>query len=118
MSQQHPQVAALIADILATPANGLSALLALIDAWTWPRSDLNAWIKALNKFDAVLEDVLCEYEIDGLQVEPFTPETKEIFCEILKFERLLLENSTNRKMFNSYDVCCCYMLLFFLFVYL
>ncbi|EJD02952.1 uncharacterized protein FOMMEDRAFT_107991 [Fomitiporia mediterranea MF3/22] len=99
----HPQVAALIADILATPTNGLSELLAPIDAWKWPRSDLNAWIKVLNKFDAVLEDVIREYDIDGLQVKPFTRETKEIICEVLKFERLLLENSTNRKMFNSYD---------------
>ena len=29
---------------------------------------------------------------------------KKTRCEILRFERLLLENSTNRKTFNSYDV--------------
>ena len=34
----------------------------------------------------------------------FTPLTKKTVCEILRFERLLLENSTNRKTFNSYDV--------------
>ncbi|KAH8119411.1 hypothetical protein DFH11DRAFT_1782299 [Phellopilus nigrolimitatus] len=99
----HPQVAALIADILATSTDDLARVLAPIDYWKWPRSDLNAWIKVLNKFDAVLEDVIREYDVDGLQVNNFSPQKKEAICEILKFERLLLENSTNRKMFNSYD---------------
>lgn len=75
-----------------------------IDAWKWQRSDLNAWIKVLNKFDTILEDVIREYDIDKLQVREFATDTKKIVSEILKFERLLLENSTNRKMFNSYDV--------------
>ena len=43
-------------------------------------------------------------DIDNLQVNVFTPLTKKTICEILRFERLLLENSTNRKTFNSYDV--------------
>lgn len=107
--RQHPQVAALIADTLASPTNELAKVLAPIDSWKWPRSDLNAWINVLNKFDAVLEDVIREFEVDKLQVNAFSPDRKEIVLEILKFERLLLENSTNRKMFNSYDVR--YMLL-------
>ena len=65
---------------------------------------MNAWIKVLNKFDTVLEDAIREYDVDTLQVNDFSPQIKETICEILKFERLLLENSTNRKMFNSYDV--------------
>ncbi|THH06601.1 hypothetical protein EW145_g3974 [Phellinidium pouzarii] len=99
----HPLAAALIADILATSIDDLPKLLAPIDSWRWPRSDLNAWIKVLDKFDAVLEEVIREYDVDGLQVSDFSPGKKEIICEILKFERLLLENSTNRKMYNSYD---------------
>ncbi|KAI5123932.1 hypothetical protein M0805_006347 [Coniferiporia weirii] len=99
----HPLVAALIADILVTSTDDLAKLLAPIDSWKWPRSDLNAWTKVLNKFDTVLEEVIREYDVDGLQVSDFSPQKKEIICEILKFERLLLENSTNRKMFNSYD---------------
>ncbi len=75
-----------------------------IDSWKWPRSDLNAWIKVLNKFDAILEEAIRDYDIDNLQVNVFTPLTKKTVCEILRFERLLLENSTNRKTFNSYDV--------------
>lgn len=65
---------------------------------------MNAWIKVLNKFDAILEEAIRDYDIDNLQVNVFTPLTKKTVCEILRFERLLLENSTNRKTFNSYDV--------------
>lgn len=102
---QHPQVATLIAELLATSTDDLPKFLGPITTWRWPRSDLNAWIKVLNKLDTVLEDLIREYDIDSLQVKPFTQHVKDIILEILKFERLLLENSTNRKMFNSYDVC-------------
>lgn len=95
----------LIADILATSVDDLPDFLSQIDSWKWPRSDLNSWIKVLNKFDTVLEDIVRDYDIDRLQLRTFAARTKETICEILKFERLLLENSTNRKMFNSYDVC-------------
>ena len=90
--------------ITDTPDDELAQVLSEIDAWKWPRSDLNAWIKVLNKFDAILEEVIRDYDIDNLQVNVFTPLTKKTICEILRFERLLLENSTNRKTFNSYDV--------------
>lgn len=87
-----------------TPNEDLHEVLSQIDSWKWPRSDLNAWIKVLNKFDAILEEAIRDYDIDNLQVNVFTPLTKKTVCEILRFERLLLENSTNRKTFNSYDV--------------
>ncbi|KAF7288667.1 hypothetical protein HMN09_01372700 [Mycena chlorophos] len=96
-------VAELIARLLATPNDDLSRVLAEIDSWKWPRSDLNAWIKVLNKFDAIMDEVIRDYQVDKLQVNVFTPATKATLCEILRFERLLLENSTNRKMFHSYD---------------
>ncbi|KAH9839447.1 uncharacterized protein C8Q71DRAFT_905985 [Rhodofomes roseus] len=98
-----PQVAELISKLLDTPEDDLHEVLSQIDAWRWPRSDLNAWIKVLNKFDAILEDAIRDYDIDKLQANVFTPLTKKTVCEILRFERLLLENSTNRKTFNSYD---------------
>ncbi|KAJ3855492.1 hypothetical protein EV368DRAFT_72228 [Lentinula lateritia] len=98
-----PQVADLITRLINTPDDALAQTLEEIDAWKWQRSDLNAWIKVLNKFDTVLEDVIREYDIDKLQVREFSTESKRMVSEILKFERLLLENSTNRKMFNSYD---------------
>lgn len=97
-------MAELISKLLNTTNDNLPDVLAEIDTWKWPRSDLNAWIKPLNKFDEILEEVIRDYDVDKLQVNVFTPITKKTVCEILRFERLLLENSTNRKMFNSYDV--------------
>ncbi|KAF8625408.1 hypothetical protein AX15_005373 [Amanita polypyramis BW_CC] len=98
-----PQVADLIANALQTSENDLADLLSTIDTWKWPRSDLNAWVKVLNKFDVILEEVIREYDVDKLQLNAFNPTTKRKICEILRFERLLLENSTNRKTFSSYD---------------
>ena len=101
---QLPQVAELINKLHNTSNDELHEVLSEIDAWKWPRSDLNAWIKVLNKFDAILEEYIRDYEVDKVQVNVFTPITKKTICEILRFERLLLENSTNRKTFSSYDV--------------
>ncbi|KAI0318271.1 hypothetical protein OF83DRAFT_1262061 [Amylostereum chailletii] len=98
-----PQVAELINKLIDTPNDDLHEVLSEIDAWKWPRSDLNAWIKVLNKFDAILEEIIRDYDVDKLQINPFTPLNKKTACEILRFERLLLENSTNRKTFASYD---------------
>ncbi|EKM54444.1 uncharacterized protein PHACADRAFT_174950 [Phanerochaete carnosa HHB-10118-sp] len=98
-----PVVAELIDKLADTPTEELSDALAQIDHWRWPRSDLNAWVKILNKFDTIMEDVIRDYEIEKAQLKPFSASDKQLLCEILRFERLLLENSTNRKTYNSYD---------------
>lgn len=99
----HPQVAELVTKLVNTPNDDLADVLADIDSWKWPRSDLNAWTKVLDKFDVILEEAIRDYDVDKLQINVFTPETKKTISHILRFERLLLENSTNRKTFNSYD---------------
>lgn len=91
--------------ILDTPHEQLADILSEIETWKWPRSDLHTWIKVLNKLDEVLERIIQEYNIDKIQAREFDSSSKRTLCEILRFERLLLENSTNRKTFNSYDVC-------------
>ena len=93
-----------ISKLLKTTNDDLSEVLSRIDGWKWPRSDLNAWVAVLNKFDTILEEVIRDYDVETLQTTAFVSSTKRTVCEILRFERLLLENSTNRKMFNSYDV--------------
>ncbi|KIY50356.1 hypothetical protein FISHEDRAFT_64973 [Fistulina hepatica ATCC 64428] len=98
-----PLVAELISLLLQVPDESIGESLATITVWSWPRSDLNAWINVLNKYDAVLEAAIRDYHIDTLQLNPFTPHTKYTIWQILRFERLLLENSTNRKLFSSYD---------------
>lgn len=101
---QPTPVIELINKLLNTPDADVAQTISEIDVWRWARSDLNAWIKVLNKFDAILEDIIREYEIDKLQTTQFKPASRKTLIEVLRFERLLLENSTNRKMYNSYDV--------------
>lgn len=72
--------------------------------WTWPRSDLNSWTKVLNRFDAIFSDIIEKYNIDKLQLTKFEEGDRTLLLELLRFERMLLENSTNRKLFASYDV--------------
>lgn len=101
---QHPEVSELINKLCNTPADDLASFIGGISEWKWPRSDLGNWIKVLNKFDAILQDIIRDYDVDKLQVNPFTPQTKATVLEILRFKRLLLENSTGRKLYASYDV--------------
>ncbi|KAF9566753.1 hypothetical protein CPC08DRAFT_814629 [Agrocybe pediades] len=98
-----PQVQDLISKLLNASNEQLVDILKGIDSWKWPRSDLNAWIKVLNKFDDIMDETIREYNVEKLQLRPFSFFSKELLSEVLRFERLLLENSTNRKTFSSYD---------------
>ncbi|KAG8983821.1 hypothetical protein FRB90_005708, partial [Tulasnella sp. 427] len=99
----HPEVSELISKLYNTPADDLAPFIGGITEWKWPRSDLGNWIKVLNKFDTILQDIIRDYDVDKLQVNPFTPQTKATVLEILRFKRMLLENSTGRKLYASYD---------------
>jgi len=75
--------------------------------WTWPRTDLQHWIYPLNRFDEILEQIIRDYDLSDMQhcqTNNFTPRTKELLLSVLGFQKLLLENSTNRKIFNGFDV--------------
>lgn len=102
---QPSQVVELISKLLNASNEQLVEILKGIDSWKWPRSDLNAWIKVLNKFDDIMDEIIREYNVEKLQLQPFSSFSKDLLSEVLRFERLLLENSTNRKTFSSYDVC-------------
>ncbi|KAG8879106.1 hypothetical protein FRB97_002021 [Tulasnella sp. 331] len=103
VSPPHPEVIHLIDKLIETPTEDLAAFIATVPEWRWPRSDLGNWVKVLNKFDLVLRDVIRDYDVDKLQLNPFTPQTKATVLEILRFEKMLLENSTGRKLYASYD---------------
>jgi len=90
--------------ILNTTTDHLISVLRSVESWQWPRSDLNAWSNVLNKFDSILEGIITQYELERVQTITFPAETKSLVSAILRFQRLLLENSTNRKTFSSYDV--------------
>jgi hypothetical protein len=95
-------VAALISTLIAKPQNELAGFISNIPIWTWPRSDLNSWTKVLNRFDTTFSDLIDKYDLNKLQLVKFDEADKKLLLELLRFERMLLENSTNRKLFASY----------------
>ncbi|CDZ98238.1 E3 ubiquitin-protein ligase/Putative upstream regulatory element binding protein [Phaffia rhodozyma] len=99
----HPEIATLINTILATADKDLPSLLSSVVEWQWPRGDLHTWIKVLNKFDGILESVIDEYALKTIQTVEFSPQTKELVMSILRFQKMLLERCTNRKMYASYE---------------
>lgn len=111
--QQHPQVNAVILAIQDAPDHDLPGILDAVGYWHWPRTDLHYWIKPLNRFDNILEEICKNYNVkeDQIQVNEFTPRTKELILAIIRFSRLLLENATNRKLYSSFDVSLAFAVL-------
>lgn len=89
------------------PDHELTVLLSQTKEWHYPRTDLQFWIKTLNRFDAVLETVCRDYQMSAgdVQLNDFTPKTKSLVIAILAFTKLLLEHATNKRIYQSYDVC-------------
>ncbi len=79
----------------------LLPLLEPFQVWKYPRGDLHAWIGVLDRFDTILEDI-----IETNQIKTHHPKSFDtrLLLNILRVQKLLLENCTNRKLFASYDV--------------
>lgn len=90
--------------ILKASDSDLIPTLRLLQVWRYPRGDLHAWILVLDRFDTILAEIVESYDLSKIQTKDFSPETKELLLEVLRVLKLLLENSTNRKLFASYDV--------------
>jgi E3 ubiquitin-protein ligase HUWE1 len=109
---QHPDIEAVITRINACPTPSLATLIKSEvppnTPWRYPRGDLHSWIPVLDRFDGILGDLLETYTIDRsdgttVQGRRFDEQDKELVLEILRFERILLDNSTSRKIYASYD---------------
>lgn len=105
----NAQISSFLASLSTTPDDSLTPLLqtVLSTGWTWPRTDLQHWIVPLNRFDEILGRIVVDYDLGSLdhaQTNAFTPRTRELLLAILRFEKVLLENSTNRKIYASFDV--------------
>lgn len=87
----------------SVPKTELAAFIRAISQWSWPRSELHVWFGVLDRFDEIMATLITEYDAANLQLRPFSQDDKELLFQILRFERMLLDNSTNRKLFNSYD---------------
>lgn len=101
---QAPEVSELLARAAAASDDELPQILDSISEWCWPRGDLHYWTQTLNRFDSILEETCRDYELHKLQINEFTPLRKRLVVSIVRFSRLLIENCTNRKLYNSYEV--------------
>ncbi|KAG8786740.1 hypothetical protein FRC15_010808 [Serendipita sp. 397] len=99
----HPDVVRLINDLQNLAKDELAPFLRAITQWIWPRSELYVWVTVLDRFDEIMADLITQYDAANIQLNPFSSEDKELLYQILRFERMLLDNSTNRKLFSSYD---------------
>lgn len=108
---QPPDVDALIKRITDAPDQDLVAVLHPVQIWKFARGDMHAWVPVTKRFIEILTRMRDSYSFGAgsskpskLQLNDFTPKDKELIREILRFIRLLMENCTNRKLFDGYEV--------------
>jgi E3 ubiquitin-protein ligase HUWE1 len=65
---------------------------------------MHHWVPVLDKFDAIYEAKISQYNVDTVQSQDFAEEDKQLLLEILRVEKLVMDNATSRKIFASYDV--------------
>ena len=87
---------------MATPVTQLPDQLGTFQLWLGAKSDLYQWVKLLDRFDEILEDIVKQYGLDKhVQHTAFDVDTKRLLQEVLRFTALLLENSINRFVYSS-----------------
>ncbi|KAG4304837.1 hypothetical protein PORY_001890 [Pneumocystis oryctolagi] len=79
----------------------LPLLLNGFQEWKYARGDLFHWVTVLNRFDGILERICKEYVLKSVQTIVFTIKTKELLLAILRFSTILLDNCSNRNIYNS-----------------
>ncbi|KAK9761441.1 E3 ubiquitin-protein ligase tom1 [Basidiobolus ranarum] len=91
-------------DTLSTSNDSdLANTLESIKHWQFSRGDLYNWVIVLDRFDQILETICQEYDLKKIQQKPFSQSTFTLLKGVLHLSRLLLENCTNRNIYNSYE---------------
>ncbi|KAI5180103.1 E3 ubiquitin-protein ligase HUWE1 [Nematocida sp. AWRm80] len=103
-SSTLPEIAEIINEITRISEERLPEYLRSIREWRHPKTDLFYWIQILNMFDEILERISSKYELRTLQTQRMTEKEIELAREIIRFIRLLVENSSNKSIFNSFEV--------------
>ncbi|KAK9767472.1 E3 ubiquitin-protein ligase tom1, partial [Basidiobolus ranarum] len=103
LAPMPPKMKELIEELSTFSDSDLATKLDSIKEWPYPRGDLYNWIIVLDRFDRILEDICREYDLKNIQQKIFSQHTFTLLKGILRFSRLLLENCTNRNIYNSYE---------------
>ena len=99
----------LIKSIERSDEKELLNILSNTKDWKWPKGDIYSFINILNKFDKIFEVLINERNLNKtstskeFQLIELDEFNRELLNVILKFLKLLFENCSNRKLFNSID---------------
>jgi E3 ubiquitin-protein ligase HUWE1 len=89
------------------PQEELASQLAAFTRWDYPKGDLHQWIRALDRFDDILEYAVKNHGFrEGLKVQqtPFPPDMKICLCQIMRVTALLFGNCSYRTIYGSASV--------------
>ncbi|KAI5190779.1 E3 ubiquitin-protein ligase HUWE1 [Nematocida sp. AWRm77] len=102
-SQPTEEVGRMIEQLETLPEGEIEAYLGGLPEWKHGKTDLLYWMDVLNRFDELLEGVVKEYNLGALQNKEFTQQDRGMVREILRFQKVLVENGSNKSIFNSFD---------------
>ncbi|KAI9470603.1 MAG: hypothetical protein EXX96DRAFT_362871 [Benjaminiella poitrasii] len=100
------QLEDLIKRLETKPKEQIPSLVEELSIWSYPRGDLFHWVKVLDRFDVILQDICNEYDLKQIQTKHFTDQTKTLILSIIDLSCTLFENCTNRNIYNSYEHLC------------
>ncbi|KAH9385126.1 E3 ubiquitin-protein ligase HUWE1 [Nematocida major] len=103
-TQPPENISNIIRNLESVPESEIAVYLTNINEWRHTKTDLFYWVSVLDRLDMVLKNMLSEYNIEQFQNRPLSKEDKEKAHAILKFQKLLVENSSNKSLFSSFDV--------------
>lgn len=103
-----PELLGIIESIVQCPEQEIASLLSTHffhpergPEWPWPKSDLLHWIDVLDRFDTIMGSMVRQYNLFHSQSESFEDAQRILLLHILKFEHLLLDNSSGRSHYSS-----------------
>lgn len=98
-----PEISRLIEAARDAPVSLLVACLGGVEEWRFGKTDLFYWVEALDRMDALLGDMVEKYRLRDLQSREMSGEDRDVAKAILRFQKMLVENSSNKSIYNSFD---------------
>ncbi|KAK0398448.1 hypothetical protein QR680_002591 [Steinernema hermaphroditum] len=98
----HPACNEMLQQVLSLEGAALSNFLETAE-WppNAPKTELQRWMPALNKFDIYMENALREE--NGRKIVDQIPEIKNLMEQIFRFSWLIYENTFSRSVYSSVD---------------
>ncbi|EHY64806.1 hypothetical protein NERG_02209 [Nematocida ausubeli] len=103
-SQPPEQISNIIERLIDISEEDIPGYLRNISEWKYTKSDLIYWMDVLDRFDGILSSIVAEYTLNQYQNKPMHESHIEIVHAIVRFQKLLVENSSNKSIFSSFDV--------------